>query len=266
MNSAGTAKAPNYEVTANGEFAGVITKDGLVSTKSTGAATTETPEILSFLFDRPSTVPVTFQYRVGSSTEFKPAAADSLLFVNNGMTSSRVFWTASGAREATVNASPLFPFKSPYSVYAGACAVNNPNPEEKPTAPGAAAMASVTAPAGGTAAPVVLQLPALNLTVNYKSAPVKGARVTVTDKNCEAKGSRVKRVFTTNAEGKMSATTTGVAEPGLPWGVYELCASAEVKAGEKRMTKVSSVTVQNLTAGTTQTIELATGESGKTCS
>jgi Tfp pilus assembly protein PilV len=262
MNTSGTAKAPNYEVTANGEFAGVVSKDGLVSQKSNGAASNESAQILSFLFDRPSTIPVTFKYRVGSTTEFKPAAADSLVLVNNGMTTSRVFWTTSGVREATVNASPVFPFKSPYSIYAGACPVNNPNPEEKTTAPGAAAMVSTTAPAGGTATPVVIQLPALNLTVTYKSAAFKGARVTVTDKSCEAKGSKVKRVFTTNAEGKMSTTSTGVAEPGLPWGVYELCVSAEVEPGKIRRSTVSSVTVQNLTTGTTQAVELPTSQTG----
>jgi Tfp pilus assembly protein PilV len=263
QNSSGANK-PNYQVTANGESAGLIGKDGLASVTSTGAASTESPQFLSFLFDRPSTIPVTFKYRVGSTTEFKPAAADSLVLVNNGMTTSRVFWTTSGVREATVNASPVFPFKSPYSIYAGACAVNNPNPEEKPTAPGAAAMVSATAPAGGTATPVTIQLPALNLTVTYKSAPFKGARVTVTDKSCEAKGSKVKRVFTTNAEGRMSATSTGVAEPGLPWGIYELCVSAEVEPGKIRRATVSTVTVQNLTTGTTQAVELPTSQTGAT--
>jgi hypothetical protein len=74
----------------------------------------------------------------------------------------------------------------------------------------------------------------------------------------------VKRVYTTNLEGKMSATPEGVAEPGLPWGTYELCVSAEVEPGKIRRATVSTVTVQNLTAGTTQAVELPTTQTGAT--
>jgi Tfp pilus assembly protein PilV len=264
QNSSGE-KRPNYTVEANGEYAGVINKDGLYKLSTQGS--TETPTILSFRFDRPGTIPLQFKYRVGSSSEFKPAAADSLVAYNTGMTTAKTFWTASGLRETTVNAAPLFPFNSPYTIYAGSCSANNPNPEAKTNPPSAPAVASTTlAPAGGVAAPAVIQLPALNLTVTNKSVAVKGARVTVTDKTCtETKGNKVKRIYTTNKEGKMSATSEGEPEPGLPWGAYELCVSAEVKAGETKRFSVSTVTVQNLTTGTTQAVELASGETNKTC-
>jgi hypothetical protein len=182
------------------------------------------------------------------------------------MTAAKTILTAGGVREATVNATPLFPFTSPYTLYAGSCASNNPNPKGEANPPGAAAIANVVAPAGASAAPVTIQLPALNLTVKNGAKLLSGARVTVTDKVCkESLGNLVKRVYTTNASGNQSATTGGPAEPGLPWGSYEVCASAELKAGENRRVKVTTATVENLTSGTTLAIDLSTGESGKTC-
>lgn len=266
LSSSGTSERPNYKVTANGEFAGVVNKDGLYTETREGAAARESPQILSFRFDKPGTIPVNFKYRVGSSTEFKPASADSLVVFNTGMTTARTYWTISGAREATVNAAPLFPFNSPYKIYAGSCSANDPNPKNETNPPGAPAIAGSTlAPAGGVAAPAMIQLPALNLTVKYKALAFKGARVTVTDKTCtDSKGAKVKRVYTTNGEGKMSATPEGVAEPGLPWGTYELCVSAEVEPEKIRRVTVSTVTVQNLTTGTTQAVELPTTQTGAT--
>ena len=113
-----------------------------------------------------------------------------------------------------------------------------------------------------------IQLPALNLTVTYNGKPVSGARVTVTDINCkEAKGNLVKRIYSTNANGNQSATTNGEAEPGLPWGKYNVCASALVKGKESRRIEKTSVAVENLTSGTTLPLELSGSgsESEKTC-
>lgn len=261
------AAAPNYTITVNGEYAGVINKEAKATETTTGAASTENPKILSLRFDHPGTIPINFKYRVGSSSEFKPAKADSLFVFNTGMTQAKTFWTSTGLRESTVNATPLFPFLSSYTIYPGSCTAANPNPKAESNPPTAAAIANVIAPSGASATPTTVQLPALNLTVNNAGKAFKGARVTVTDKTCkEAKEtSLIKREFTTNEKGQMSATASGEAEPGLPWGKYELCVSGEVKAGEFRRVVVSSVAVENLTTGTTQTVELATGESGKTC-
>jgi type II secretory pathway pseudopilin PulG len=266
LNSAGE-KRPNYNIIANGELANLVNKESKAKETTQGVASTETPQILSLRFDHPATIPINFDYRVGNTAEFKPAKADSLVVFNTGMSSAKVFWTSSGLRESPVNAYPLFPFTSPYSIYAGSCSANNPNPKSEANPPTAAAIANVIAPSGGIAEPATIQLPALNLTVTYKSTPFKGARVTVTDSTCtESKGSLVKRIYTTNKEGNMSASTEGVAEPGLPWGSYQLCVSGEVELGKSRRVKVEPVTVQNLTSGTPQAIELSGGESAQTCS
>lgn len=258
VTNASGKPARNYSVVADGSQAGVINKDGKSSETVTGAAAapSELPKILSFRFDHPGTIPVKFKYRVGSTATFEPATAESLTFINTGLTVSRVFWTTSGLREATVSASNLFPFSSPYSVFAGSCEGNKPKEGE-------AAMASAVAPAGGTAAPATIQLPALNLTVLNGTVPFKGAKVTITDKVCkDSKGATLKQTYTTNATGNQAATAEGPTEPWLPYGTYEICASGELKAGESKKVIITSLPVQSLTSATTQEINLAKGTTG----
>jgi Tfp pilus assembly protein PilV len=258
--------AGNYQLAVNAEAAGLINKDGKSTEEKTVGVVGGKAERVDLRFDRPGTIPVNFKYRIGSTATYATATADSVVAFNTGMTSAKTVWTAGGIRQPTVNANPLFPFTSPYTLYAGSCASNNPNPKGESSPPGAAAIANVIAPAGAGAPPVTIQLPALNLTVKNGTKIVSGARVTITDKNCkESLGNLVKRVYTTNAGGNQSATTGGASEPGLPWGSYEVCASAELKAGESRRVKVTTVAVENLISGTTLAIDLSTGESGKTC-
>ncbi len=255
--------AATYSTTVSGVAAGVVNKDGsyIEEKKLTvvGGDTKTTP----FEFDRPGTIPVNFKYRVGSGSEFKISGADSLVANNSGMSAGRVFWTPGTIREPTVNATPLFPFGSTYYLYAGSCASNNPDPEAKGLNP--AAVANVVAPPGGTAAAVTLQLPALELVVKNGSTALPGAKVTITDKSCkEVKNNFVKRTYTTNAAGMPSNSSTGIAELGLPWGSYEVCASTNV-SGTNRRKFVSTVNVKNLAAATTQTIDLGSGgETGST--
>ena len=89
---------------------------------------------------------------------------------NTGMTGAKAFGTL-GTQAATVTASPLFPFASPDTVYAGSCTGNNPNPADDPNSPGVPATASVVIPSGGNAT-ATIQLPALNLKVWSGSSPV----------------------------------------------------------------------------------------------
>jgi type II secretory pathway pseudopilin PulG len=256
--------AGNYTATVSGTAAGVVNKNGNYSQSEAVSVVGGDAKTVNFEFDRPGTIPVNFKYRVGSSAEFKPATADSVIAYNSGMSAARVFGTAGSTRGATVTATPLFPFTSTYLLYAGSCASNNPDPEAKNPA-GAAAMANVLAPAGGTAAAPVLQLPALELTVKNGSTKLADAKVTITDKTCkDAGGNYVKRTYTTNQEGQLSNSATGIAEPALPWGVYELCASASISSSTRRKT-VSSTTVQSLTSANVQTIDLNGASTGSAC-
>jgi type II secretory pathway pseudopilin PulG len=256
--------AANYTATISGQAAGLVNKNGNASEQKAVPVAGGDTKTVTFEFDHPGTVPVNFKYRVGSSTEFKPATADSVVAYNSGMTAAKTILTTEAIRQPTVNATPLFPFTSSYLLYAGSCASNNPDPEGKNPA-AAAAMANVVAPAGGTTAPVTLQLPALELVVKKSGTALAGAKVTITDKVCkDEKGNFVKRTYTSNAAGMPSNSSTGIAELGLPWGTYELCASANI-SGSNRFKKVTTATAQSLTAAATASIDLGSGTNSGTC-
>lgn len=257
----------NYPAIVSGEKAGLVNKDGKSSEEVTFAAPEGKIEAVGRQFDYPGTIPVNFKTRVGSTASFTPASADSIVAYNTNMTAAKVFWSPNAVREATVNVTPLFPFGSPYVLYSGSCSSNNPNPSGESNPPGAAAIANLAAPAGGTAAPVTIQLPALEMLVKNGAAAIAGAKVTITDRSCkEAKGlALMKRVYKTNQSGMPSSSEKGIAEQGLPWGVYDVCASANVSGTVKRK-KVTSVSVKNLAAATTLTVDLASGtENGSEC-
>jgi type II secretory pathway pseudopilin PulG len=253
----------NYSLTVSGAAAGLVNKMGESSEVATVAVAGGDTRRFAFEFDRPGTIPVEFKYRVGSEEKFLPATADSVIANNTGMKNAKVFGTPTGTRLSAVPAAPLFPFSSAYTVYAGSCASNNPDPEGKGV--NTAAYANVVAPPGATATPAVLQLPALELIVKKSGgAPLPGAKVTITDTVCkEAKGNLVKRIYTTNEAGMPSNTETGKAELGLPWGVYKACASASISGtvrhgeGEKA--------VESLSSPATLPIELTTSSTKGEC-
>ncbi len=213
-------------MTASGEAAGLVNKDGKSSEAETVPVEGGAAKVVALQFDHPGTIPVNFKYRVGSSEVFNAAGADSVVVNNTGMTTARTFGIAGGARETVLNVTPLYPFTSPYTIYAGSCAANNPNPEGKPNPPSAPAIANVVAPAGGTATAATIQLPALNLTVSYAGKPLSGARVTVTDKSCkDSKGSSIKRDYHDQCKRSLRARPRGLAEPGFPGALTKLCVS-----------------------------------------
>ncbi|HEX5609943.1 MAG TPA: hypothetical protein VFX45_07615 [Solirubrobacterales bacterium] len=248
----------DYNVTVSGEAAGLINKAGKGSEEQKVTVVGGDTKTVNFEFDKPGTVPLQFKYRVGSTSEFKPATADVVIGNNTGLSQARTLGTPGGTRVSTLNATPLYPFASAYTFYAGSCISNNPDPEGKIPAL-APAFANVVAPAGGTAAAATIQLPALELVVKNNGVALSGAKVTITDKVCkDASKNLVKRTYTSNALGMPSNSATGVAELGLPWGSYELCASANIAGTNKRKT-ISSVTVQDLTKAATATIDLGSG-------
>lgn len=180
----------------------------------------ESTNTLALQYDEPGTIETGFETWVGG--ELVPTAFDSVVVFNTGMTVARTFGSPGVAAEA-VEATTLFPFVSPYAVYAGTCEENNPNPGGEPEPPPAIADALVS-PGGIT--PVTLQLPPLNLTVwsgpgeAEKGVPVAGAEVALDDTGCpvgdEGEEVPLRRSFTTNKAGGLDA-------PGLPFGQYDVC-------------------------------------------
>lgn len=116
----------------------------------------------------------------------------------------------------------VFPFKAPYTVYAGTCEANNPtvvNPENK--------IREVTVPPGGTEKVTVIQ-PPINIRVMSGKAGAEGVKVE------NATGTLVEPKHEESAEHsgcgdtrKFPSTPKGaLLHPGMPFGEYTLCVTA----------------------------------------
>jgi hypothetical protein len=238
---------------------GLVSENGKPPSSKTVGVSEHGTQQVELRYDLPGSFVAPFVYRIGSSTEFKSSSQSSLMVFNTGMETAKSFSSVGGIPTPTIEAKELFPFTSPYAVYAGSCTSNNPNPKSEPGAPGAAAVAAITVPRGAAVPPPVprIQVPALNLTVKTGTTPIVGAKVKITG-TCS-----FERIYTTVESG----TEKGVlSDPGLPWGTYEVCASAKV-AGTNRRIKKSSIAVQNLTSGTALNLDVSGSgsESNQTC-
>jgi type II secretory pathway pseudopilin PulG len=143
----------------------------------------------------------------------------------------------------------LFPFTSPYFVYAGSCVSNQP--------PAGQPLGSVIVPPGASgtlASPGFIQLPSLQVTVLNGTSPLANARVTARDASCN-----VTRTLTTatDANGRVQP----VGNIGLPFGTYTVC--AQNSAGTDRRTTTVALTSAGST-GTPVSIDLQSQPSG-TC-
>jgi hypothetical protein len=161
---------------------------------------------------------------------------DTLTVFNNNMTfpSYRYFGTA-GNYSGTQSATNLFPFPSAYTVFAGSCAADAPSAFSQGPDP------SVVVPPAGAAPGLTLHLPPLNLSVlsgissGNPGLPVSAANVVITDTGCTP---NVRRSMTTNTSGQL-------ANPGLPFGTYTVCAETTV-LGQTAHVSVPGVVNSNL--------------------
>jgi Tfp pilus assembly protein PilV len=244
----------NYSLTVSGEAAGLVNKMGESSEVATVAVVGGDTRRYMFEFDHPGTIPVEFKYRVGSEEKFLPTTADSVVANNTGMKNAKVFGAPGGTRLPVVEAKPLYAFSSAYTIYAGSCASNNPDPEGK--AINKAAYANVVAPAGAAATPSAsLQLPVFDPTAwagkneANKGAVLANADVWITDTKCS-----VTRRYVTNSFGKLP-------ELGLPWGSYNVCIDTETGTKTKgvRRQVIENIAVKNLLTSVTANFYLGSG-------
>lgn len=245
----------NYTVTASG--ADLVDKNGNPPKAEPTSVIAGGTNTLPLEYDHLATLPVEFQYLVGSGPTFKPAKIDSVFVFNSKMSPAKPYWSPGKARVASITATPLFPFTTPDSVYAGACESNNPT-----SGPGIAT--NVLLKPAETAPTLKLQVPALEITVKNGSTVLSGAKITITDSSCESGGSKVKRVYTSDASGHQNSSASApVTEPefGLPWGTYDLCASANI-SGTVRFVKSSAVQVKNYASATAVTLSIPSSGSG----
>jgi Tfp pilus assembly protein PilV len=202
----------------------------------------ESTNTLALQYDEAGEVVANFLTTVGG--KLVASKADAIVAAHEGMKVPKVFGTP-GTRQEKVEARPLFPFTSSYSVYAGTCNEDNPGT----SAPDEAFGEAEVLPGGN--ATVTIQLPPLNLTAwsGKKSSPgtvTSGAEVKITDTKCKGKGGQTLK-YATEANGHLE-------EPGLPYSTYEVC----VSNGTKHVTTTVNVPEkpEKIEAGTTLSVFL----------
>ena len=230
---------------------GTVDPDGDESGTAETSVVAEATKVLLLRYDTPGELSAKFVTRYGSSTEEpKAATAQAITLFNTAMTEARVFKSVVGPPTLPAGqpiseiktANSLFPFDDGYSVYAGSCEDNNPDPEGKHPS---AAVVQATVSAGGNAE-AKIELPALRLTVyrgsNTGSAKAPGAEVVIHDTNCTSAGLPALK-GTTGTEG----AALGVLNIALPFSQddtssailngYTVCAYGKAANNNNRRSK-----------------------------
>jgi Tfp pilus assembly protein PilV len=203
--------------------AGYVDKDGNSTPPAAQQATTVVngvSDTISFQFAQAGAISATFTstYNGGSHA----SSADQLVAFQTGMStpSFRVFGTPNTYLATILTPSTMFPFTTPYTVYAGACAADDPH----------AVYSSITDPAAqvnpGATVPTVLALPSLVVDVwTGTSSATPGSlistapHVAITDTGCNVETYPATQVPTNAAVGAL-------VDPGRPYGTYKACADA----------------------------------------
>ncbi len=248
--------------------AGVVDKDGKVAGPLTVSVVSQATNTVALQYDNPGRLTVPFRTRIGGT--IAASHADSIVVFNSGMTKEMVFGTV-GSEQSQITTGSLFPFTSPDTIYAGSCTANNPNPTNIANPPAKPAFTAATVLRNQTLTTTPIQLPALDVTVrtgtssSSQGSVISNATVVVSDDECTTStGGVIKRVFTDRTTG----TPTGLVpngqsyvDPGLPYGVYNICAQANI-SGTNRRNTISNVSVKTTTTDTALTIYLGSGASG----
>lgn len=241
--------AGSYTVTPSG--AGMVDKNGnAAGTKGHSTSVTAGgTNTLSLEYDQAATLPVQFQYRVGSTSTFKAAKLDAVYPFHSNMTPAKAYWSPSKARVLSISATPIFPFTTPVSVWGGACSANNPG--------AGAGQASLTLSPGATAPLQTVQVPALELTVKKGSSALSGATITIEDDNCEVEGKQFIRTYVSESQGHQSSSASSTEpEYGVPYSSsYDICATANWSGQDHRL-RETNISVKSLTSAVSRTLDL----------
>jgi Tfp pilus assembly protein PilV len=242
--------AGTYTLTPSGF--GLVDKTGNPPSGQEVKVTGNQTQRLPLMFDRPGTLKVPFYYRLGS-TNFSVVPEDAALYNAEMGSTAKGYEPTTEVVGSTKYAviSSLFPFKTAYTVYAGACEGDKPTSSE--------AMGSVAVSAGATTTGSQVRMPTLEITVTSGTTKLKGAKVVITDEKCSAG----KYVYTTEAEGHQSETESGAKTPAVPWSKYKICASAKIGTTTRR-TEVSGVSVETLTT-VTQAMNITSSSTAASC-
>ncbi len=251
-----------YTMTVGGTASIMVDPNGNTPTPQSVSVVDQGTNTVNLQYDRPASIQgITFRTR-DYLNNLVDSSADSVIASNTGMQVAKAFTPPGGVRATSITTtSTLFPFTSPYAVYAGTCASNNP--------PAGPMLGNATLPVGGSAtlaSPGYIQLPSLQVTVfsGTSASPgplVSGAKVTARDTGCN-----VTRTLTptggTDLLGHVPQAPPSGGDIGLPYGTYDVCASNST-ATDKRIVTGVALTSAGLT-GTILAIYLG-GQPAGTC-
>jgi Tfp pilus assembly protein PilV len=246
----------NYTMSVGGTASGMVDQNGNAPANQTVSVVDQGTNTVNLQYDRPGSIQnISFRTR-DYSNNLVASSADSVIVSNTGMQVAKQFTPPGGVRAANISTtSTLFPFTSPYAVYAGTCASDLP--------PAGPMLGNATVPiagAGSLSSPGYIQLPSMQVTVwsgTNSLAPgtrLSGAKVTAKDTGCN-----VTRTLTTSTNSSGQVPVGG--DIGLPYGTYSLCAQNST-ATDRRVLTVALTSVG--TTGTPTDLYLG-GQPSGTC-
>ena len=175
----------------------------------------------------------------GATGAYVASSARWVSFAHGSLTSTRKFGSASTAA-ATIDGTSLFPFTSPYAIFAGDC------PGARPAATPALG-ARPEAPANRLASlqgTVDVLAPAISLTVTKDgTTPLKDAVVRLTAKATGCAGT-----FTLGGANAKTQDNGRVVDPGAPFGTYSWCVQGDLGDGQGTRFKNSTADIAHTSA------------------
>jgi hypothetical protein len=227
--------------------AGYVGSQQVVSPSQTASVTAGQTSALTFDFDQAASMTTTFS-GLTPATNIKVSVANTALQPNGA------FSYAVG----TTTLSPLYPFTTGYTVFAGSCTDANPlglNTTRNRFYPTAAPVPVVIDPAatGTGTAPLY---PLSVLAVNTSNVGVSNATVTITSTASTAGGACPGGTPTYNLPNTGSGTPTalGTSSAGVPLGHYTITATSGSKSGTQKIWVKPDGTYAVDTAGNSTTL------------
>lgn len=238
--------AGSYKVTPTSTT--LVGKDGRYPHEVDGGVIEGGTQTLALEYDKPASIPVEFEYRLTSTGAYKAAKLDSAYFYNTS--GAAPYWTTGKTRQLSLLASPIFPFTSPVTVWAGSCSGNNPTEST-------GKVNRTFLPGEVATTPLKLKVPAFEVTVTNGTSAVKGAEVTLSDDNCnDESGSALMRKYVTESGGHQAGSETATEpEYGIPFSTYDICA-AGFYSGTWHRKRETNVAIKSYSSAVKKTLAL----------
>jgi Tfp pilus assembly protein PilV len=222
-----------YTMNVGGTAAGMVDQNGNAPPAQSVSVVDQGTNTVNLQYDRPGSIQgIAFRTR-DYANGLVTSSADSVIVSNTGMQVAKAFTPPGGVRSTSISTTTtLFPFTSPYAVYAGTCASNTP--------PAGPMLGNATVPVGGAgtlATPGYIQLPSLQVTVWSGTSALPGAAVTGAKVTARDTGCNVTRTLTSSANASGQVPAGG--DIGLPYGTYDVCANNPAASDKRTVTGVA---------------------------